>query len=108
MSQSNIRYLLLLLLATTGVAFAQGNPALREDAPDRYIVERGDTLWGIAQRFLDRFAGKACQRAIQVLAKACHADAGDDGILTQNPALPRGTCIRALSGDEAMPRRPGS
>ncbi len=52
MSQSNIRYLLLLLLATTGVAFAQGNPALREDAPDRYIVERGDTLWGIAQRFL--------------------------------------------------------
>jgi len=37
-------------------AFAQapsGLLAIRPDAPDRYIVVPGDTLWGISQRFTD-------------------------------------------------------
>src|SRR5689334_4377498 len=39
-----------------GGAFAQAptSPlAIRPDAPDRYIVVPGDTLWGISQRFTD-------------------------------------------------------
>jgi hypothetical protein len=30
----------------------QDKPALKADAPDRYVVVPGDTLWSIAQRFL--------------------------------------------------------
>ncbi|MDA1116910.1 MAG: LysM peptidoglycan-binding domain-containing protein [Proteobacteria bacterium] len=39
-----------------GVAAAQvpTTPiAFKQDAPDRYIVVRGDTLWGISERFTD-------------------------------------------------------
>ena len=48
---------LALLIAALGFAipqpvFAQSSPELRDDRPDRYVVERGDTLWSIANRFL--------------------------------------------------------
>jgi hypothetical protein len=39
-----------------GAAFAQvpaGPLAFKQDAPDRYVVVRGDTLWGISERFTD-------------------------------------------------------
>jgi hypothetical protein len=44
----------LLLSASTAWAVAQGaKPVeLQPDAPDRHIVVRGDTLWGIASKFL--------------------------------------------------------
>ncbi len=35
-----------------GQATAQGNIGLKENAPDRYVVEKGDTLWSIAAKFL--------------------------------------------------------
>jgi len=41
---------------TTGAALAQipQTPlAFKADAPDRYVVVRGDTLWGISERFTD-------------------------------------------------------
>jgi hypothetical protein len=40
-------------LAAAGVAAAapQSSGAIKPDAPDRYVVVPGDTLWGIAQRF---------------------------------------------------------
>ncbi|WP_295539103.1 LysM peptidoglycan-binding domain-containing protein [uncultured Thiohalocapsa sp.] len=41
----------LLLVATPSAALAQR--ALRMDAPERYVVQPGDTLWQIAERFLD-------------------------------------------------------
>lgn len=43
---------LILLLTPVGPALAAEAAALREDAPERYIVVPGDTLWGIAARFL--------------------------------------------------------
>src|SRR3954469_13455525 len=32
---------------------SQGPLALKPDAPDRYVVVRGDTLWAISQRYTD-------------------------------------------------------
>jgi hypothetical protein len=55
MGKSSIRLLLAFFafsLLASGVARAQGDLRLQENAPDRYIVEKGDTLWGIAGKFL--------------------------------------------------------
>ena len=43
---------LILLLTPVLQAYAADAGALKEDAPDRYIVVPGDTLWSISGRFL--------------------------------------------------------
>lgn len=50
-----IRKLIHLTFAVllTGVVMAQ-DVSLRSDHPDRYVVVKGDTLWGISGRFLDK------------------------------------------------------
>lgn len=51
----NIISLLFLLASALGSSQVLAQPAqIKSDAPDRYTVERGDTLWGISGRFLEK------------------------------------------------------
>ena len=51
--KNKIISLLVLASATLWAAYA-GAQNLKADAPDRYTVQRGDTLWGISGRYLDK------------------------------------------------------
>lgn len=51
MSKS-ITWMLLSFCLAAGQAVAQGAISLKEDAPDRYVVQKGDTLWSISAKFL--------------------------------------------------------
>lgn len=48
----SITGILLALCLAAGQAVAQDKISLKEDAPDRYVVQKGDTLWNIATKFL--------------------------------------------------------
>ncbi len=53
MHKSIIRAVLALTLAAApALAQQRPGPALQDDAPDRYVVAPGDTLWSIANKFL--------------------------------------------------------
>jgi hypothetical protein len=46
-------YLTVVAIMLTGVVLAQ-DVAVRSDHPDEYVVVKGDTLWDISGRFLDK------------------------------------------------------
>lgn len=50
--RKSIIFFLLAFLAYPSWALAQSELKLQDNAPDRYIVEKGDTLWSIAGKFL--------------------------------------------------------
>lgn len=43
---------LILLITPAWTALAADAPAIKEGAPERYVVQKGDTLWNIAGRYL--------------------------------------------------------
>lgn len=43
---------LILLITPASTVLAAGAPAIKDGAPDRYVVQKGDTLWSISGRYL--------------------------------------------------------
>jgi hypothetical protein len=43
---------LILLITPAWAAVAADAPAIKDGAPERYVVQKGDTLWGISGRYL--------------------------------------------------------
>ncbi len=43
---------LILLITPAWAALAADAPAIKEGAPERYVVQKGDTLWSISGRYL--------------------------------------------------------
>ena len=43
---------LILLITPAWTVLAADAPAIKEGAPDRYVVQKGDTLWSISGRYL--------------------------------------------------------
>jgi hypothetical protein len=53
-SITTLAFVLAWAISAGALAQAPKSPlALKSDAPDRYVVVRGDTLWSIAQRYTD-------------------------------------------------------
>jgi hypothetical protein len=53
-SITTLAFVLIGLVSAGALAQAPKTPlAMKPDAPDRYVVVRGDTLWSIAQRYTD-------------------------------------------------------
>src|ERR671938_659147 len=56
MTQQLRKSITTLIFLVSGAVWAQAPTAplaIKPDAPDRYIVVPGDTLWGISQRYTD-------------------------------------------------------
>jgi LysM domain len=51
--RKSITALAFFLIAGLGWGQSTGPLAIKADAPDRYVVVPGDTLWGISQRYTD-------------------------------------------------------
>src|SRR5206468_7826252 len=104
--QKSITALLALALAGAGLlALAQGDLQVKDTAPDRYVGQRGDTLWSIATKFLsDQWRWPEIWRMNQEQIRNPHnISPGDVLVLDRSVSPPQ---LR-ISGEEGGDRGAG-
>lgn len=91
MQKSITALLAVVLLGGAPSGIAQDDLTLRENAPDRYVVQRGDTLWSIATKFLhDQWRWPEIWRMNQEQIRNPHLIApGDVLVLDRSVSPPR-------------------
>ncbi len=89
----------------TGAVAAQ-DVSLRSDHPDRYVVVKGDTLWDISGRFLDKpWQWPAIWQANPQIENPHLIYPGDVVSLVYVDGIPQ---LRLSRGDSALPARDGA
>src|SRR5882672_9997329 len=114
MQKSITAFLALSLAGTAWFALAQGDLQVKDTAPDRYVVQRGDTLWSIATKFLnDQWRWPEIWRMNQEQIRNPHQiSPGDVLVLDRSVSPPQLRLGDAATGearrcDRAPARRPG-
>ena len=110
MQKSITAVLALVLSGAAPVMLAQGDLTVRDSAPDRYVVQRGDTLWSIASKFLnDQWRWPEIWRMNQEQIRNPHLiSPGDVLVLDRSVSPPQLRIGEAPAAAAAAPIQPGT
>lgn len=109
MQKSITAVLALVLSGATPVTLAQGDLTVRDSAPDRYVVQRGDTLWSIATKFLnDQWRWPEIWRMNQEQIRNPHLISPGDVLVLDRSVSPPQLRIGEAPEAAAAPLPPGT